>query len=296
MSDQRSNEFEYGDLELRLVAAGRSIAYPSTPDITRAVLERITVQKPRPVRFKTTRLGFALAVLLALLAGLYAIPSVRAQVLEFLQIGIVRIFPLTQTATSTPTFTPSRPVETPRIIGVTGGPPVVTASKTPPPTPTIPSTPMPIASLLQLDGLTSLEEAAQRADFTIRLPAYPPDLGDPDRVYFQDLGGQMLVLVWFEQGDTNQIRLSLHEYFGKEDLSIEKGMVRLIQETTVNGWRAVWVEGPYRLKLRNGQIELVRLIEGKVLIWEEGGITYRLETNLPLEEAERIGESLRPID
>jgi hypothetical protein len=37
------------------------------------------------------------------------------------------------------------------------------------------------------------------------------------------------------------------------------------------------------------------LINGHVLIWEEGNITYRLETALPLEEAIKIAESLQPI-
>jgi hypothetical protein len=35
------------------------------------------------------------------------------------------------------------------------------------------------------------------------------------------------------------------------------------------------------------------LIEGHVLIWTEGEITYRLETDMPLEEAVRVAESLR---
>jgi hypothetical protein len=29
------------------------------------------------------------------------------------------------------------------------------------------------------------------------------------------------------------------------------------------------------------------------LIWEDGDLTYRLETHLPMEEAVRIAESLR---
>jgi hypothetical protein len=35
------------------------------------------------------------------------------------------------------------------------------------------------------------------------------------------------------------------------------------------------------------------LIEGHVLIWKEGDITYRLETDLPVEEAVKIAESLK---
>jgi hypothetical protein len=36
-----------------------------------------------------------------------------------------------------------------------------------------------------------------------------------------------------------------------------------------------------------------RLVEGQVLIWEADGITYRLETELSMEEAVAIAESLK---
>ena len=43
----------------------------------------------------------------------------------------------------------------------------------------------------------------------------------------------------------------------------------------------------------DGDYNLRRLITGYVLIWRDGDITYRLETDLPLEEAVKIAESLR---
>jgi hypothetical protein len=42
-------------------------------------------------------------------------------------------------------------------------------------------------------------------------------------------------------------------------------------------------------------MELTRLIEGHVLIWENGNITYRLETALDLKEAVKVAESLKPL-
>ena len=62
---------------------------------------------------------------------------------------------------------------------------------------------------------------------------------------------------------------------------------------TVGGRPALWTEGPYILQLQNGDLDFRRLIEGHVLIWVEGGVTYRLETGLPLEEAVKIAESLK---
>jgi hypothetical protein len=44
---------------------------------------------------------------------------------------------------------------------------------------------------------------------------------------------------------------------------------------------------------RLGWLVEFRLVEGHVLIWADGSLTYRLETELPLDEALRIAESLR---
>ena len=70
-----------------------------------------------------------------------------------------------------------------------------------------------------------------------------------------------------------------------------------MEETTVDGERALWVRGPHLLQFRekNGNVDYDtrRLVNGNVLIWQEDTLTYRLETDLPLEEAVRVAESLR---
>ena len=77
--------------------------------------------------------------------------------------------------------------------------------------------------------------------------------------------------------------------------AVDKMDPALVQETTVKGQRAIWAVGPYPIRFSNGDLDFVRLIDGHVLIWEEGNLTYRLETELGLEEAIRIAESLEPI-
>jgi hypothetical protein len=42
-------------------------------------------------------------------------------------------------------------------------------------------------------------------------------------------------------------------------------------------------------------MQFERLINGHVLIWAGLDVTYRLETDLSLEEAVKIAESLEPI-
>lgn len=104
----------------------------------------------------------------------------------------------------------------------------------------------------------------------------------------------MTILAWVDVEEPERVILSLH-FIPQGSWMIEKVQPTVIQETEVNGRRAVWTTGPYPLLLRNGGVEMVRLVEGHVLIWEEGGITYRLETDQPLEEALKIAESLDPI-
>jgi hypothetical protein len=160
--------------------------------------------------------------------------------------------------------------------------------ETPQPTPT------PHASVLDLAGETTLEEAEQQAGFPVRLPTFPADLGEPDRVFFQELGGPVVVLVWLDEAQPGRVRLSLHQ-LGPGTFA-DKGNPGRIEETNVNGQRAVWAEGPYVLQFRMGSridYDLRRLVEGRVLIWAEGEVTYRLETDLSLEEAVRVAESLR---
>ncbi len=255
-------------LEARLRTAAAAFAYPPTPDVAASARRRLTsVQPPLLVR---RRLAWAALAVIAVLAGLLSVPQVRASILEFLQIGAIRIF------LTPPTATPAPPT------------PTGTLSPTVTPRPTH----TPISSLLNLAGETTLEDAQARADFTIRLPTHPADLGPPDRVYLQDLDGDFVVLVWFDSDQPEEVRLSLH-MIEAGSFAGSKAEPKVIQETTVGGRRAFWAEGPYILRLTNGDMDFRRLIEGHVLIWVEGDVTYRLETDLPLDEAVQIAESLK---
>jgi hypothetical protein len=271
------------DIEERLRLAGANMVYPPTPDIATQVRSQMSGQL-NPPRTYLRRLAWGAAVAVILLLGLLAVPGVRAQVLEFLQIGIVKIFLVEPSPTPLPTaIPPSSSLAVPAV-----------ASVSPTPQPTEQPTPTPLSTLLDLAGETSLEQATHTVGFPIQLPAYPPDLGIPDRVFSQDLDGNVLVLVWLDPLEPGKIRLSLHQFSGRDNITITKAQPVTVQETTVSGNPAVWAEGPYLLKLRDGDIDIVRMIAGHVLIWEQAGITFRLETDLSLEEAVRIAESLQP--
>ncbi|GIV96004.1 MAG: hypothetical protein KatS3mg057_0661 [Herpetosiphonaceae bacterium] len=271
-----SDQGPFDELEERLFEAARSHPYPPTPDITGSVRRRLAEERAQSKAHRhgrQLRLAWTAALVL-LLAGLLVVPDVRAALLRIFRIGSVEI----EVVTPTP-HTP----HTPTLTADAGSLPATVT----PPAP---------ASLLGLVGKTTLAEAQQRMPFTLRLPSYPADLGLPDRIYTQHLGGAAVILVWFDDEQPSTVRLALHQLsdgtFARKSVEI-----RQLQQTTVHGKPAVWVRGEHILEVgTGGRFEGRRLVSGNTLIWTEEDVTYRLETDLPLEEAVRIAESLRPVE
>ena len=277
--------------QARLAVMASALPYPPTPDLAarwRAgskvarVLAR-PAQRPRLSPPRPVALAWALAALVIALAALLAVPAVRAGLIEFLQIGSVRIiFVPSATPTAAPTATLPGPAS-----------PVAAATATPRPTPS--PSPTPLLSVLDLAGQTTYADAQARVSFTLDLPAYPPDLGRPDAAYVQDLGGPAVMLVWLEPGDPSRVRLALQ--YLSSSATVDK-MLRQdatpagIETATVNHQLAFWTSGPYVVRTRSGEFVTTRLIGGHVLIWTEGQLTYRLETGLSLAEAVKLAESL----
>lgn len=257
--------------EEQLQTLVRTFPYPPTPDLAGAVERHLAGQPARrwattaALRFLQPAWG-AFLVLLLLLAVLLTVPPVRAALQEWLQIGAVRIWLVEPTATPTP------------------------QPKTPTPRPTA----TPIASLFDLAGATTLAEAQQKAGFPLRLPSYPTALGQPEGVFYQDIGGSAVVLLWLDRKQPTRAKLSLH-ILGPNTFA-EKGNATRLAQTTVNGQPAFWTEGPYMLVYHRGtttDYDIRRLVAGHVLIWTEGDLTYRLETDESMAAAIRIAESLR---
>ena len=244
---QPPNEQPTNLLERQLYKAAQDFGYPATPDIAAGV--RYRGRSPRLGHYVPRGAWAALAVLLILASALF-VPRVWAAVVEFLQLGAVRIFLVEPTPTPIPEASPE-------------------------------ITPTPLASLLDLAGETTLEKAQAQVNFPIRLPA---EIGLPDKIFLQDFNGPMVILVWVEA------EISLH-YLGPGVLA-NKGQPRIIRNTTVHEQPALWTEGPYPLQLSNGDIEFRRIIEGNVLIWTEGVITYRLESSQSLTVTQQLAESL----
>ena len=261
--------------EAAVQGLARAFEYPPTPDLV-AVSGCAWARGERLPAYRPRRLAWVLAALALVLAGLLAVPQVRAAIADILQIGGIRIFLVA------PTPTPVPPTATPAPAAAVKSPP---RNAVPRPSPT------PLASVLDLAGETTLDEARRPADFAIRLPAYPADLGAPDHVFVQQLGGPLVVLVWTAPDQPDKVTLSLHE-FGQGTYA-EKFEPTVVQETTVNGPRALWTEGAHLFVFKSGDVGLRELVHGHTLIWQQGDVTYRLETDAELDEAVRIAESVR---
>jgi hypothetical protein len=259
----------------QLLSLSKGLDYPRTPDIAGAVMTRLRAPSRPRFTFLARRFAWSLAIILVLFASLMLIPPVRAAVIEFIQIGVVRIF----RSEPTPLAPPNQEIPSTAV--------PMTATSAPTSQPLIPI-------LESLAGEMTLDEAQKTVNYPILLPSYPPDLGQPDRIFVQEAEGKMTILVWIDPKKPGQVLMSLH-LIPPGSWAIDKFDPALVQETTVNGQKAIWAVGPYPLRLRNQDMQYLRLIEGRVLIWTDKDITYRLETDLSLEEAVKIAESLEPI-
>ncbi len=269
-----SAELPFEQLEERIRGVATAFPYPPTPDIASSVRRRLASEdNATPNRaLLLPRWAWVAVIVALLLVSSLAVPQVQAFVRSILRIGSIEIV----------IATPTPPMPVPSGIAT----PVATTTPSPPP----------IWSW-GLAGRTTLQAAQQGLSFTLKLPTYPADLGQPDQVFTQDLGGQAVVLGWSKPKDETTPRMVLYEL--TSDVMGQKALrdTTQLQETTVNGRPAAWVRGPYALEIRGvrnrPETTIRRLVDGNTLVWEEGGITYRLETTLSLEEAVRIAESLR---
>jgi hypothetical protein len=266
------NEKQFSNWERRLQTYAADFPYPPTPEIA----TRITRQLKQPgkgsaLQYRRLVVRSALAVVV-LVVALLSVPAVRAAVLEFLQIGAVRIFP--NQPASTETVTPFAPAGA-----------IQPATLPPGETPTA------LASMLDLAGETTLEEARLKSGFTLPLPAYPARLGPPDYVYLQESGDAFVMLVWMDPEAPQSVLLNL-QIIGPQSWMIRKYQPQVVQETRVGEHAAIWSEGSYPLIMSDGDVEVQRLVTGHVLIWQEEDITYRLESDYSLDEALKIAESL----
>lgn len=228
--------------ETQVETMARQIKFPPTPDIAEAVHARITA--PRRATARPRMLKVAALILLLMTAAVLVVPGWRAQALDWLQIGAIRLVKENEVPAATVTT---------------------------------------VASILDLPGHTTLENARSTVDFPIRLPA---DLREPDAVFVQHVPDAVVVLVWLEP---DAAPLSLHQISSAN--RVIKKYAEMAEATEVNGELAMWLTEPHLVDYLPGDSMLIRRhVDSNVLLWEENAITYRLEGELTLEDALSIAE------
>ncbi|HEY1014843.1 MAG TPA: hypothetical protein VGE07_19185, partial [Herpetosiphonaceae bacterium] len=134
------------------------------------------------------------------------------------------------------------------------------------------------------------------------LPAHPPELGPPDRVFLQNAGRpaeeRAAVLLWLDPSDPGRVLASLHLFNG--DFWIKKQVpFDGAKPVTVNGSEGFWISAPHSILAplsyqgREGGGHSARWVEQPTLVWADRQRTYRLEIDATLEEALAIAQSLR---
>ena len=259
MSSQPRSDF---DLESALDDLRATVAFPSTPAISRAVGEQLrqeradaNAQRVAPSRWRVQwpfRRALALAVVIALLV-------VGTAVGVGLGLGGLRL-----------TFvegTP-HPLRAPALVGERG-----------------------------LGDRVTLDEARERVDFPILVPTVA-DLSGPEAVYVSDVppGGQVALLYTTEH-DVNLLLTEFRADIGPGTFQkvIDAGV--RVESVTVNGRGGYWIAGGEHVLGyldANGRevTEMTRVI-GDTLIWEQDGLTLRIEGAESLADALRIAESVR---
>ena len=258
---------EYGEIDVLLRASARAFAYPKTPNIA----ARVGIRLDEEARSLTIAASFierlragmarpvlraAAAVLLVaavVIASALVVPQSREALADFFGLSHVKIE-----------------------IGPVLGPPP------------------PILSPGSFAEPATLSSAQERVDFEIRLPVVDGTEMAADAVYVEDRSpGAEVVIAVYEEADFDLYQ-SANGFFGKGGIPSSD----VLLEADVHGYEAIWIgRGGHIASSLDDQgrvvVETLRSVERATLLWEEMGVTYRLETSLSLDEAIRIAESLR---
>lgn len=247
------------ELELLLRETAAEVEFPATPDVVRAVRDRIRSGRPdtwtraaaprRRLRLRRP-LAVALAALLVVSGGAAAIPGVRDPVLDFLGLRSVRVERV----------------------------------------PRLPLKPSP-GDKLALGRRTTLAAARKRLGFH---PVLPDALSAPAVYVDRLVPGGALGLV-YRDGHVllTEVEGSLRHEFLQKFVTPQTRVDRV----TVEGERGLWISGRVHEVVyldARGEIrpDSIR-IAGPTLLWRHGSLLLRLEGVRSEAEALRIASSVR---
>jgi hypothetical protein len=254
-------------LEERLVDLSGEVGFPLTPPIAQFVGDRLRAGLGRAplgpgrwwiVRFRSLGRG----ALLAVLAAVLLVGAVAA-------IGIA-----------------------------TGGLRLIFSPESLPALPSVPNQP-------GIGQQMTLDDARSNVGFTLRVPTLAV-LGDPDQAYVMDppVGGAVTLVYGERPGYPLQpgraYGLVITQFRADIDPEYFEKLISLgvsVTDAMVDGHPAYWVAGGehfFFYRDANGQVVNTTLrLAGDTLIWEESGLTQRVEGAPSLSAAIAVAESLR---
>lgn len=261
-------------LEASLADLGQHLAWPGTPDLASSVTAHLRAHPRRKRRFTpllaplpAPRRAVAFATLLLVLLGgtvLGLSPAARDAVAGWLGLPGIRID--------------------------VGGPP---------PSPSL------LGGDLNLGRPVTLEEARERARFEVLQPD-PEILGAPDEIYLGDdpTGGRVSLVYRARPGlpstQETSVGLLLTQFQASlSDELIEKSVAGggTVDPVSVDGGRGYWIGGGAHVVLFIGAdgfpIEETIRLAGPTLVWQQDGLTLRLESALSKPEALGIARTVR---
>jgi hypothetical protein len=244
------------ELELALVALGRRLDLPPTPELAPRVRSRLAEPPPRRTWARSRRaLALALVVLVVAIGAVLAVPGTRAAILQFFHLRGVTI----QRVGELPTVSLQRDFDK-----------------------------------LFLGEKVTLAEAQERADFKVVVPEAlgEPDAvyfqsGSPP--------GGMVSLVYGTPEEPRalftEFRATVDEVIFKK---VAAGTH--IASVRIDGQPGFFLSGnPHEFSYfdRTGEYrqEIIRLA-GNTLLWERGTVTLRLEADIDRDEAVEIARSV----
>jgi hypothetical protein len=151
---------------------------------------------------------------------------------------------------------------------------------------------------------TTLDAAQAAVPFDVRVPTHP-ELGDPDWVYLAAIPeGGTVTLAWGERpgfpADDEGLGLVVTQFAADLGSATFEKMITegtRVDPVTVNGQPGWWVEGgvhAFFYRDANGEyVDTTLRLVSSALLWEEKGVTYRVEGAPSLEAALEVAGSLR---
>lgn len=237
------------------------MAFPPTPDIAGRVSAALPDRRPSRARRISPWLFGALAAAAILLV--VTLPAPREAIADFLGLPGIRIELVDRHGSDEP--------------------------------------PTSIGSSLLFGTRTTPGEAQAQVPFTILAPD-GAGLPEPDEVWLRTADGVSAVSLVYgvrddlpEIGDTG-VGMLLMQFQATDEvpfLAKRASMTGPLTSVTVNGQSGFWIANGELVVLPPG-LESTRR-SGNVLLWEDDGVTFRMESALGMTTAIGIAESLQPI-